>query len=170
MGDSCVAIFWPTPGFKGRTFVSSGFSVEETLISSSTIPPTPTLPDGISTTTSKFVVQPDLLMKSVCVEMQKSKTEKKKENYCGRYAMLHISFYVMLTYSAINSQLCLTAAGWDWENQGVWLWNSLRCWYWKTIFAAIYYLAGNWASLIVLLFMTLPGVRGVGRRWGGQEC
>ena len=79
MGDSCVAIFWPTPGFKGRTFVSSGFSVEETLISVSTVPPpSPTLPVGISTTTSNFVVQPDLLMKSVCVGMQKSKTEKKK--------------------------------------------------------------------------------------------
>ena len=32
-----VAIFWPTPGFSGRTFVSPGFSTEGTIISASTI-------------------------------------------------------------------------------------------------------------------------------------
>ena len=35
---ACVAIFWPTPGLKGRTFVSSGFSTEGTLISVSQYP------------------------------------------------------------------------------------------------------------------------------------
>ena len=28
VGEACVAIVWPTLGFKGRTFVSSGFSTE----------------------------------------------------------------------------------------------------------------------------------------------
>ena len=31
--EACVATFWPIPGFKERTLVSSGFSTEETLIS-----------------------------------------------------------------------------------------------------------------------------------------
>ena len=38
VGEACVATFWPTPGFKGRTFVSLGFSTEGTLISASTVP------------------------------------------------------------------------------------------------------------------------------------
>ena len=35
VGEACVAIFWPTPGFNGRTFVSSELSAEGTLISAS---------------------------------------------------------------------------------------------------------------------------------------
>ena len=27
VGEACMAIFWPTPGFKGRTFVSSVFKM-----------------------------------------------------------------------------------------------------------------------------------------------
>ena len=30
-GEACLAIFWPTPGFMGRTFHSYGFSTEGTL-------------------------------------------------------------------------------------------------------------------------------------------
>jgi len=26
VGEACIAILWPTPGFKGRKFHSSGFS------------------------------------------------------------------------------------------------------------------------------------------------
>ena len=38
VGKACMARFWPTPGFKGRAFVSSGFSTkEETLISKSAV-------------------------------------------------------------------------------------------------------------------------------------
>ena len=38
MGEACVAIFWPTPGFKGRKFVSSGISkLEGTSISTSAV-------------------------------------------------------------------------------------------------------------------------------------
>ena len=33
-----MAVFWPTQGFKGRTFQSSQFSTEETLISASAVP------------------------------------------------------------------------------------------------------------------------------------
>ena len=33
-----MAIFWPTPGFKGRTFITSGFSTEGIFISASTVP------------------------------------------------------------------------------------------------------------------------------------
>ena len=33
-----MAIFWPTPGFKGKTFVSSGFSTEGTLMSAAKLP------------------------------------------------------------------------------------------------------------------------------------
>ena len=36
-GEACVAIFWPIRGFKGRTFVSSGFSKGGTLISASAV-------------------------------------------------------------------------------------------------------------------------------------
>ena len=35
---ACMAIFWPNSGFKGRTFVSSGFSTEGLLISTSAVP------------------------------------------------------------------------------------------------------------------------------------
>ena len=35
--EACVAILWPTPGFKGRTFVSSAFSTEATSISASAV-------------------------------------------------------------------------------------------------------------------------------------
>ena len=38
LGKTCMAIFWPTPGFTGKTFVSSGFLMEGTLISASTVP------------------------------------------------------------------------------------------------------------------------------------
>ena len=37
MDEASAAIFWPSPGFKGRTFVSSGFSIEGTLISASSV-------------------------------------------------------------------------------------------------------------------------------------
>ena len=37
MGKTCMSVVWPTPGFNGRTFVSSGFSIEETLISVSAV-------------------------------------------------------------------------------------------------------------------------------------
>ena len=32
-GEACMAIFWPTPGFKARDFDSSEFSAEGTFIS-----------------------------------------------------------------------------------------------------------------------------------------
>ena len=38
VGEACVAVFRPTPGFKGRTFVTSGFPKEGTLISASAVP------------------------------------------------------------------------------------------------------------------------------------
>ena len=38
VGKACVAIFWPTLGFKRRTFVSLGFTTEKTLISAPTVP------------------------------------------------------------------------------------------------------------------------------------
>ena len=39
MGEPCEASrFWPAPGFKWRTFVSSGFSTEGTIISASAVP------------------------------------------------------------------------------------------------------------------------------------
>ena len=38
MGEACVALFSPTPGFNGRTFVSSGFSIERISISASAVP------------------------------------------------------------------------------------------------------------------------------------
>ena len=38
VGKTCVAIFWSAPGFKGRTFISSGFSAEGTLILSMQYP------------------------------------------------------------------------------------------------------------------------------------
>ena len=38
VGKACVAIFWPAPGFKGRTFVHSGFSTKGALISASVVP------------------------------------------------------------------------------------------------------------------------------------
>ena len=37
VGEACLAIFWPTPGFKGRTSVSSGFSTEGTFIFASAV-------------------------------------------------------------------------------------------------------------------------------------
>ena len=37
VGEACMAIFWPALGFKGRTFVSSGFSIEGTWISASAV-------------------------------------------------------------------------------------------------------------------------------------
>ena len=38
MGEAYAAIFWPdTWSLKGRTFVSSGFSIEGTLISASSV-------------------------------------------------------------------------------------------------------------------------------------
>ena len=38
VGEACMAIFRPIPGFKGKTFVSSGFSTNRTLISASALP------------------------------------------------------------------------------------------------------------------------------------
>ena len=38
VGEACMAIFQPTPSFKRRTFVSSGFSIDETLIAASAVP------------------------------------------------------------------------------------------------------------------------------------
>ena len=38
VGEACDATFLLTPRFKRRTFVSSGFSTEGTLISASTVP------------------------------------------------------------------------------------------------------------------------------------
>ena len=38
MNEAGMAIFWPTPGFKGKTFDNSELSPEETLISTSTVP------------------------------------------------------------------------------------------------------------------------------------
>ena len=38
VGKACMAIFWPAPGFEGRTFVSSGLLIVWTLISASAVP------------------------------------------------------------------------------------------------------------------------------------
>ena len=38
MGEAYTAVFWPTPGFEGRTSVNSGFSTEGTLLSASAVP------------------------------------------------------------------------------------------------------------------------------------
>ena len=38
VGEACVVIFWPTPGFKRRTSVISGFSTEVILISAFAVP------------------------------------------------------------------------------------------------------------------------------------
>ena len=38
MGEACVATFFPTPGFNGRTVVRFGFSTEGTLVSASAVP------------------------------------------------------------------------------------------------------------------------------------
>ena len=38
LGKTCMAIFQPTPGFTGKTFVSSGFLMEGAFISASTVP------------------------------------------------------------------------------------------------------------------------------------
>ena len=38
VGKACSDMFRPSPRFIGRTFVSSGFSADDTLISASTVP------------------------------------------------------------------------------------------------------------------------------------
>ena len=36
-GEACMSIFWPAPGFNGKTSYLSGFSTEKTLISASAV-------------------------------------------------------------------------------------------------------------------------------------
>ena len=38
VGEACMSIFWPTPGFNGKTFYLSGFLTEKALISASAVP------------------------------------------------------------------------------------------------------------------------------------